>query len=72
MPLLRYFLGVGGALFALIFIADAYLPKLPATETTHTDLPVIHIHSERKWPDRVVFNTSAPTIVAAQVANAAR
>ncbi|MGY3534495.1 hypothetical protein [Bradyrhizobium sp. USDA 4452] len=72
MPLLRYFLTVGVVLFALMFIADAYLPKPPATETSHADLPVIHIYSERKWPDRVVFNTNAPIIVAAQLANESR
>ena len=29
MPLLRYFVFVGGALLALLFISTAYLPKLP-------------------------------------------
>jgi hypothetical protein len=29
MPLARYFFYVGGVLLALLFIADAYLPKLP-------------------------------------------
>ena len=69
MPLLRYFFFVGGVLLALLFISDAYLPKLPAAERADADLPVIRIHSDRKWPERVVFDTNHPTIVAAQAAN---
>jgi hypothetical protein len=61
MPLVRYFLWVGSVLLALLFIADASLPNLPAGKTT-TDRPspAIRIHSERKWPERIVFDTSAP------------
>jgi hypothetical protein len=69
MPVVRYFLFVGGALLALLLISDAYLPKLPAAERADADLPVIRIHSDRKWPERVVFDTSHPTIVAAHIAN---
>jgi hypothetical protein len=63
MPLGRYFFLAGGVLLALLFVADAVLPKLPAPDRTDTDLPVIRIHSDRKWPERVVFDTSLPTIV---------
>jgi hypothetical protein len=66
MPLMRYFVFVGGALLALLLVANACLPALPATETRSTavsDLSVIRIHSDRKWPERVVFDTSRPTIV---------
>ena len=75
MPLVRYFFFVGGALLALLFISDAYLPK-PAdvvradADLPVADLPVIRIHSDRKWPERVVFDTSRPTIVPMQTANA--
>jgi hypothetical protein len=31
---------------------------------------MIRIHTDRKWPERVVFDTSAPTIVPATVAAA--
>ena len=60
MPLARYFFFVGAALLALLFAADAYLPKLPAAELTHAaaGLSVIRIHSDRKWPERVVFDTT--------------
>jgi hypothetical protein len=44
MPLARYFLFVGGVLLALLFVADALLPKLPAAETANANLPVIRIH----------------------------
>jgi hypothetical protein len=68
MPLLRYFLFVGGVLLALLFISDAYLPKLPAAERADADLPVIRIQSDRKWPERVVFDTSRPASNPAPIA----
>jgi hypothetical protein len=69
MPLARYFFFVGGVLLALLFISDAYLPKLPVADRAYTDLPVIRIHSDRKWPERVVYDTSLPTIIPAQIAS---
>ena len=66
MLVVRYFLFVGGALLALLFVADTWLPKLPAEQRADADLPVIRIHSDRKWPQAVVFDTSQPTIVSAQ------
>lgn len=71
MPLLRYFVFVGGALLALLFISDAYLPKMPDEVRAASELPVIRIHSDRKWPERVVFDTSHPTIVPQQTASTA-
>jgi hypothetical protein len=60
MPLLRYFIFVGGSLLALLFVANATLPAEPLQETpTSSDLPPVRIHSDRKLPDRVVFDTSA-------------
>ena len=60
MPLARYFFFVGAALLALLFGADAYLPKLPAAERTNATagLSVIRIRSDRKWPEPVVFDTN--------------
>ena len=69
MPVVRYFFFVGGALLALLFISNAYLPKPPDVATADADLPVIRIHSDRKWPERVVFDTTRPTIVPMQTAN---
>jgi hypothetical protein len=62
MPLVRYFFLVGGVLLALLFVAGLYLPKSPAVEqTADIDRQVIRIHSDRKWPERIVFDTSRPT-----------
>jgi hypothetical protein len=60
MPLLRYFLFAGGSLLALLFVVNAAYPvaPLPATLTSASDLPPIRIHSERKLPERMVFDTS--------------
>jgi hypothetical protein len=68
MPLTRYFLYVGGVLLTLLFTLDAWFPKAPVEERAHADLPVIRIHSDRKWPERVVFDTSLPTIIPTQIA----
>jgi hypothetical protein len=61
MPLLRYFTFVGGSLLALLLVVNATLPAEPLQETptSGSDLPPIRIHSDRKLPDRVVFDTSA-------------
>jgi hypothetical protein len=68
MPLLRYFLYVGGALLSLILIANVVLPQepLPGTLTSVTELPPVRIQSDRKLPDRIVFDTSS-TVAAAPV-----
>jgi hypothetical protein len=61
MPILRYFLYVGGALLALILISSAVMPQmpLPSTLTSASDLPPVRIHTDRKLPDRVVFDTNS-------------
>ena len=67
MPLARYFFFVGAALLTLLFVVDGYLPKLPLEQRTNAaaNLSVIRIHSDRKWPERVVFDTTRPTITPA-------
>jgi hypothetical protein len=64
MPLRRYFTFVGGALLALLLIANAFLPALPVAGGSQStvDRSIIRIHSDTKWPERVVFDTSRPTI----------
>jgi len=69
MPLARYFLYVGGALLALLFISDPYLPKLAAADSGSSRSAIIHIHSNQKWPERIVYDTSLPTVVPTQIAN---
>jgi hypothetical protein len=70
MPLLRYFLFVGGSLLALLLVANAALPSQPVPEnlTSASDLPPVRIHSERKLPERVVFDTSTSPSTRAPVA----
>jgi hypothetical protein len=67
MPLMRYFVFVGGGLLALLLIASACLPALPVAQNSQatTDHSIIRIHSDRKWPERVVFDTSQPTVAPA-------
>ncbi len=62
MPLARYFLWAGGALLTLLFVAAACLPEPPAAVETTADLPPARIHSDRKWPERIVFETGAPMV----------
>jgi len=80
MPILRYFLYVGGTLLSLILISSAVLPQipLPSTLTSGTDLPPVRIHTDRKLPERVVFDTNStvssapiPVVAAAKVARTA-
>ena len=68
LPLAQYFFRVGGVLLALLLALNAYLPKLPVADRAQANLPVIRIHSDRKWPERVVFDTRLPAIIPAQVA----
>ena len=70
MPVLRYFVFVGAALLALLLVvgqAFPALPTAPVTDDAATDVSTIRIRSDRKWPDRVVFDTSAPALTVATV-----
>lgn len=68
MPLARYFVFVGGALMALLFASDFFSPRAVADAGVHSaaaiDKSTLRIRSEQKWPERVVFDTTQPTIVA--------
>ena len=70
MPLARYLLFVGGVLVALLFISDPFLPKLPVADRASSHSAIIRIHSDQKWPERVVFDTSLPALIPAQIENA--
>jgi hypothetical protein len=63
MPLVRYFVFVGGILLGLLFLADWYFPA-PATAVASlsddVDRTIIRIHSSHKWPDAVRMDTGAP------------
>lgn len=66
MPVFRYFIFVGGALLALLFAVNhsALKPAPVAVLTSGGDMPAIRIHSDRKLPERIVFDTRQPTVVA--------
>ena len=67
MPVLRYFIFVGGALLALLFVTDAYAPPQPVAAKADTvvasENPTLRIRSDHKWPQAIVFDTTQPTIV---------
>src|SRR5258705_715442 len=65
MPFVRYIAFVGSLLVGILFCADGCLTMAPAQSVTsrEADKPIIRIKSDRKWPERIVFDTSAPTIV---------
>jgi len=65
MPILRYFVFVGGALLALLLGIDLVLPGSAGTQSVASsgDFPPIRIHSDHRLPDRVVLDTSQPTII---------
>jgi len=66
MPVARYFLFVGGMLLALLFALDAFAPQqmvVAGNAAPSIDKTVVRIRSDQKWPERVVYDTSLPTIV---------
>ena len=71
MPLARYFVFVGGALVALLFALDFFSPKASADSGIHSagpaDKTTMRIRSDQKLPERIVFDTTQPTIVAKPV-----
>jgi len=74
MPIFRYFMFVGGALLLLLFAADFVWPTSPVAQTVASasyDQPLIRIRSDRHLPDRVVLDTSQPTIAPPVVTTAA-
>lgn len=64
MPLAAYFRNVGAALLVLLFVADSYLPTSTAVQRAAAYPPVIRIHTDRKWPERVVFDTTTAIVSA--------
>lgn len=65
MPIAKYFVFVGSALFLLLLAADLLLPEPPASfpdRQKYIDRASIRIKSMRKWPEKIVFDTSQPAI----------
>src|ERR1700682_5780381 len=74
MPFFQYFGWVGGFLLAALFaaswwfsgnVADAPPARAPLSESIH-----IRVHSDHKWPERVVFDTSRARLAPAENADA--
>ena len=66
MPVARYFLYIGGVLLALLFAIDFFVPQeaaLASHSAPGIDKSTVRIHSTQKLPERVVYDTSLPTIV---------
>ena len=66
MPVARYFLYVGGVLLALLLAIDALFPQevvVASRGAPSVDKTVVRIRSDQKPPERVVYDTSLPTIV---------
>jgi hypothetical protein len=67
MPVARYFLFVGGALLALLLAVNALVPEQAVVASqavsSSVDKTVVRIRSDQKLPERVVYDTSLPTIV---------
>jgi hypothetical protein len=67
MPLLKYFGWAGNFLVAALFAAN-WCSSVPIARSRPSDVPLnqrinIRIRTDRKWPERVVFDTtrSMPT-----------
>jgi hypothetical protein len=64
MPIGRYIAWFGTSLLTLLFVADWYLPKpLPEPAGDTINKPVIRIASIERPPERIIIDTSQPTIV---------
>ena len=62
MPLLKYFGWVGSFLLAALLAANWWFPA-PTAPTPASDVPLnqmvnIRIHTDQRWPDRVVYDTT--------------
>ena len=64
MPIGRYVAWVGTLLLALLFVVDWLVPKSePEPAARAINKPVIRIASIQQPPERIVIDTSQPTIV---------
>ena len=74
MPLLNYFGWVGSFLVAALFAANWCFPapigRLRPSDVTLNQRINIRIHSDHKWPERVVFDTTRAKLAPAEAAQA--
>jgi hypothetical protein len=74
MPLFQYFGWVGSFLLAALFAAN-WCCSAPISRAPRSDFPRdqkinIRIHTDHKWPERVVFDTTRSTLTDEAKANA--
>lgn len=74
MPLFQYFGWVGSLMLAALF-AGNWCFRGPISSATGSDVPLnqrinIRIHTDHKWPGRVVFDTTSTTLADEARANA--
>jgi hypothetical protein len=65
VPIARFFMVVGSALAVLLLIVGWSLPELPESFPDRPEIierAAIRIRSAHKWPERIVLDTSQPTI----------
>jgi hypothetical protein len=62
---------VGSALLVFLLVADWFLPESPPSFPDRADIDkaTIRIRSEHKWPEKIVLDTSNPTMTALVVAD---
>ena len=72
MPLFQYFGWVGSFLLAALFAANwcCSVPVAPRSDVPRDQKINIRIHTDHKWPERVVFNTTRSTLTEEAKANA--
>jgi hypothetical protein len=64
MPIGRYIAWVGTSLLVLLFAANWFFPQPLAEPTSaETNRPTIRISSMQQPPERIVIDTSLPTII---------
>ena len=64
MPIGRYIAWVGTSLLVLLFVVNWFLPQSLAEPTAaETNRPAIRIASMQQPQERIVIDTSLPTIV---------
>ena len=74
MPLFQYFGWVGSLLLAALFAANwccsVSVARAPRSDVPRDQKINIRIHTDHKWPERVVFDTTRSTLTDEAKANA--
>jgi hypothetical protein len=71
VPIARYCMVVGSALVVLLLIAGWSLPESASSFPDRPEIidrAIIRIRSERKWPEKIVLDTSQLTIPTPSIA----